>query len=775
MLNRALGQRIARAYGGLMPTYCAPMARPRRAVDRARVPWPAVAGIAALAVAGALAAHPHPTAERGGDVVAVAAFAIATTIVSARSRPVAWLVAWGIVLVLGGPDAAPWALAGTGAAAATVRWTPRRVELLGAALGAGLVQVLLRMPTDRLAVNLLASTLAIGALVLGREGPTPRTRRVAQVAAVVTGIVLAAFVVSLLLARRDLEAAVDRTHAGLAAARRGESGDAAAELHAAADAFRSANGHLASWWAAPARYLPVVGQNARSLEILSDVGGDLAATAAAAALDSDSDSLRIRDGRLDLAQVAALAEPLADVRVALREAATTVPTARSGWLVEPVAGRLEELEETVSRAFDEAATAEAAVEVAPSLLGGREPRTYFVAFGNPAETRELGGFMGAFALLRADDGKVTLGGTARVRDINQLMSGRQLTDRSVFPDHYLAQLPQVFWQNVTGASDFPTVAEAVTQLWPSRALGPLDGVIYMDPIVLSDLLTVTGPIRLDGLDRPLTAATAAEFLLRGQYVEFPEDDRHDFLTDAAETVFDELTSHEIEGPSALIDALAPSARARRILIHSTRPDEEAVFQRLELDGSLGLEGASDLLSVRSSNRGLNKVDAMLRRQVSYDVRLDPDRGTVRSTVEVVLSNDAPASGLPLEAIGNRLGNPPGTSSATLAVYTPLDLVDVTTRGEPMSHAVSNAHGLWRYAVLLDIPPGGEVRLQFDLEGRFDPSDGYSVRVVPQALAEPDQVDVEISAVAGWGVEGRTSMHRSQADTEELTVRVARTG
>jgi hypothetical protein len=162
---------------------------------------------------------------------------------------------------------------------------------------------------------------------------------------------------------------------------------------------------------------------------------------------------------------------------------------------------------------------------------------------------------------------------------------------------------------------------------------------------------------------------------------------------------------------------------------------------------------------------------MLRRHVTYDITLDPENGTVRSTVEVVLSNQAPSSGLPFDAIGNRLGNPPGTSSATLAIYTPLDLIGVTRGGKPMPHAASSAHELWRYAVLLDIPPGGEVRLRFDLGGRFDPSDGYSVRLVPQALAEPDRVDVEISAVAGWGVEGRTAVHRSQTDTEELTVRM----
>jgi hypothetical protein len=734
-------------------------------------------GFAAVAVVGALATHPQPTAESAGDIAVTILFAVAVTVVSARSRPVAWLAAWVMVLLAGGVTTAAPAALGVGVSALAVARSPRRPDLFGAALGAALVQVVLRLPAGQMAVNLVASALAVAALVLGSSwNGGDRARRAGLVALAAVGVVLLAIVVNLLLVRRDLESAIDRADAGLQAARRGESTEAARELRAASGEFRSANAHLTSWLGSPTRYLPVVGQHARSLEIVSGAGADLASAASSAALAAGSDRLRIRNGRIDLEQVAALAGPLADVRSALNDAATIVPTARSRWLVGPLADRIDGFEATIDHAIEEAATAQAAVEVAPSLLGGTGPRTYFVAFGNPAEARELGGFMGAFAIIQADRGHVRLLTTARVRDINRLMSGRELADRSTFPAHYLALQPQVFWQNVTGAADFPTVAHAVTKLWPSRALGALDGVLYLDPIALADLLEVTGPIRLDGLDRPLTAKTAPEFLLRGQYAEFPGDDRSDFLTDAAETVFEELTSHEIDGPAALTDALAPAAKARRIVLYSSQPQEEALFRRLDLDGALDLGTASDLLSVRTSNRGLNKVDAMLRRHVTCNVTVDPAHGTVHSTVEVVLTNGAPPSGLPAEVLENRLGNPPGTSSTTLALYTPLDLVDVTADdGDPVPSAVTSAHGFNRYAVLLDIPPGDEVRLHFELEGRMDTADGYSLRVIPQPLAQPDRLDVDVRTADGWTATGRTSVHRSHVAAETVKVRIVPSG
>ena len=198
-------------------------------------------------------------------------------------------------------------------------------------------------------------------------------------------------------------------------------------------------------------------------------------------------------------------------------------------------------------------------------------------------------------------------------------------------------LPQRFWHNSTGVADLPSMAEAVDQLWPGQTTSALDGVLYMDPDTLAALLDLTGPIELPDLDEALTADTAADFLLRDQYVEFPNDDRHDFLVDAATTVFDELTSGSLPAPAVIAETLAPAVGERRLLLHSFHRDEQALFERLELDGALPpVDG--DFLSVHASNRGLNKLDAMLQRTIDYEVAVDPRNGAVRSTLTVTLEN-----------------------------------------------------------------------------------------------------------------------------------------
>jgi hypothetical protein len=498
--------------------------------------------------------------------------------------------------------------------------------------------------------------------------------------------------------------------------------------------------------------LPGIGQQAHALDLLSRGGADLAQAASVAARSADVQSLRVRSGKLDLDRVRAMAGPLAAVTKALDNANGVSARAASPWLLAPVAHQLDVFTTTVDDATFDAGTASEAIAVLPDLLGGNGPRDYFVVFATPSEARDLGGFMGAYGVLSANDGKLTLSRTGRVRDLNNAGNGRTLTDPAAFPDRFLAMQPSRFWQDVTGTSDFPTVAEAVRQMWPQSGGQQLDGVLYLDPETLAALMRLTGPVTVPGYDQPLTADTAATFLLRDQYTLFPDDDRHEFLVDASKTVFKKLTSGTLPPPKKIADTLAPAVAERRLMLHSFHPDEQALFERLGIDGALPpVDG--DFLSVRASNRGLNKIDSFMRRTVSDDVTVDPAHNIVHATVTVTVHNDAPASGLPDTVIANHRGKPSGTNSTTIAVSTPLKLVDVKQNGRSVPRGANQEYGRWAYTALVDVPPGANRMVRFDLEGTIDVHDGYRLDVVPQPLVNPDHLDVKVHAASGWKVDG----------------------
>lgn len=754
--------------------------RPRRAAHgilgrrAAGIESGAVWIIALSSALGAAAAHTHPTATAGSDVVAALCLGAVVVAASALAGPWAWLAASLIAAA-----AASGAWVGVAGAAVTLGVVavissdlPNR-RVIGAIIGAAVVQTLLRLPSGRFGLNALLSALAIGCLVVAGwplvSDPTrARLRRLSIMVGGLAALAVAGLMVSILLARNDVGVGISRGQDGLAAARMGNSDHAADLLEDARRAFRSAHDDLGAWWAKPALLLPIVGQHARGLVVVSDAGSDLAHAAATSARTARVQDLRLTQGRLDLDRVRSMAAPLATVRTALSRADEAVARAESQWLVPPVANRLGEFERSVEAAASDAAAASEAVAVLPDVLGGSGRRFYFVAFGTPAETRDLGGFMGAYAILLADDGKLSLATTGRVMVLNELLRGKQLEDPSAFPDHYRALQPQKFWQNVTGTADFPTVAEAVRQLWPERALGHLDGVLYMDPETLAALLELTGPIRVPDYDKPLTADTAAPFLLREQYIAFPDDDRHDFLVDAAKTVFRKLTSGDLPAPRIIADTLAPAVHERRLLLNSFHPAEQALFERLQLDGALP-PVRGDFLSVRASNRGLSKIDTMMQRTVAYDVTVDPTRNAVHATVTVTIRNEAPASGLPYNVIGNHLGEPSGTNSTTISVYTPLELVDVTQGGRSIGRGAYPEYDRFKYTALLDVPAGREVTVMFELEGPMDVRAGYHLDVVPQPLVNPDQLRVNVEGPAGWLRHGDETLVTELREPEQLDV------
>lgn len=614
-----------------------------------------------------------------------------------------------------------------------------------------------------------------------RPGPAHRARRerrrppwrrsillatVGLVAAAGLGLAGAA-----LLARQQLHAGIRHAQDGLLAARSGRGEDAAVHLAAAQRAFDASARSLDAWWARPGRSIPVVGRQMRAVSEVSAVGAELAGSAAASVRASGVDDLQVVGGRVDLDLVRSMAAPLDAIGAALTRAEEQVAAIGRVGLLPPVADRFDALVRTLDRAQADVATAAETVSALPQMLGADGPRYYFVAFGTPAEARELGGFMGAYAVLVADDGRLSLGGQGRVRDLNRAFRGKQLADPSRFPPQYLAMQPQRYWQNITGTADFPTVAEAVRQLWPSRTLVPLDGVLYLDPVALGAMLELTGPVRVPGLSDPLTADMAPEFLLRDQYLEFPNDDRHDFLLEAATAVFERLTAGDLPGPGAIAKALGPSVAQGRLMVNSFVPREQRVVERLGLDGALPPVNG-DFLSVRATNRGLNKVDAMLQRSLDYDVTVDQGSGAVSATLEVTLRNGAPPSGLPLSMIANRIGRPPGTSSTTVSLLTPFELTGLTQDGQPVGWATVEEYGRAKHSVLVDVAPESEVTLRFVLRGRLDLSNGYRLDLVAQPLTEPDDLAVRVRA-AGRLVEEVRDQSFDAPMSVEIPIRAIR--
>src|SRR5262249_29776607 len=163
--------------------------------------------------------------------------------------------------------------------------------------------------------------------------------------------------------------------------------------------------------------------------------------------------------------------------------------------------RIGQLRTDLAKAGRESDLAALAVKDAPALLGADGTRHYFVAFMTPAETRGLGGFIGAYGELTADRGRIAL---TRSGQATHLVGNPSLSLHLTGPADYLARYgafkPQDHFEDLTYSPDFPSVERVIAELYPEVGGDHIDGVLVLDPYALEALLKFTGPVSVAGLN-----------------------------------------------------------------------------------------------------------------------------------------------------------------------------------------------------------------------------------------------------------------------------------
>jgi hypothetical protein len=730
------------------------IARARTALRRrTRVAVHAVALAAAVASLGSPAA---PVGIRVLDLLWLAGFAGVTTLIGARARRSALVWSSGVAALGAAP--APQLLVPAIAAFAAGVWSAHRTHrdrALSAAVSGVTVNVLLRLPGARpFGLTAFVTLVALAPLPLSAwRVLRSRTRRAVRRVAIGFAGTMAACIVgavaALALGSAPLQQGADAADRALEAALSGDAPAAALSFSRSSHEFRSAQRSFDSWWARPARAVPVLGTHVETFAKVAGIGKRLSDSGAATAVASDVQRVTVTNGRVDLDALEATRPPLVRSREIAIASRRELQGLRRPWLVDPVQSRLTDIDARLHRSIDDAAVALDALRVAPLILGRDEPRRYLVGFLNNAELRGSGGIFGSYAEVTAERGDIEMVDSGRVSaELNPggLGAGRVLHAPRDYIERYSGFQPQVFWQNVSFSPDWPTVAQVAQDLYPQSGRPPVDVVIGIDPFGIAALLRLTGPISVPGLAEPLTSANAAQILLRDQYLNYPDlDERSDFLESASRSLVEKITTGSLPGPRTAVRALLGAVRGGHLKIWSARPDEEALFRRMTIAGAMPTTDG-DFLSVVSANVSPDKADTFLQRRISYTGTFDPRTGEVRASAKVSLHNAAPASGLPPYVLGFQN---PGVNRTVVSIYSSLGLGGAEIAGTPIALQAERELGRQVFSTTLSIPPGATVELTVSLRGRLasrsttGDSLAYQLLVSPQPVPNPDRLHVDI--------------------------------
>lgn len=724
--------------------------------------WVVAAAGAALGALVDVAPTGVEPADRAYAALVVGAVALAAT----RAKRWTWLVLTGVSATFAGTT---WsmALGVLGIVVATAAATTRkRLPVAGAAVGAlgGLASLRIG-DGGHAGASLVLGLLAVGpVLVSGYQGSHRTTkqqlRRGAAVAGALLVVALAGYAMAGLSARSPASLGADRLEDALALAREGDIDGARSRFDDAVDALDAASSSLDAPWALPARLVPGLGQNARTIEASLDVARRLTTEASEVVDLAGDDQLSIREGQVDPAAFAALREPVAGLLDTVVDAQADLADLDSPWLLAPIDHRIDDVATELVDAHETADLAVDGVEALPVLLGAGGEQTYLVLFVTPVEARATG-FAGNFAELTMTNGALEMTRFGRLSELQDTLAVAPLDVDAEVLARYGRFGIETEWRSVTLSPDFPTVADVARQLYVHSGGPEVDGVLSVDPAGLAALLEFTGPITVAGIDEPLTTENAEQFLLLGQYQQLTDNpDRIDVLESLGRATFERLTTGDLPPPQRLGSVLGPVAEAGHLRFAAFDDVAGGFLARVGLDHPLP-PPTSDALAVTTTNAIGNKTDVFLHRHIEYDATWDAATGAVDATVRVTVRNDAPGSGLPNSVIGNAFTGeeadqyPPGSNRMVLSVYSPLDLDTATLDGEPAAITNTSELGYQIYEVDVTLAPdGGTAAFELHLTGTLPPGD-LRLDLWHQPLANDDELDVavEVRGTREFTVEG----------------------
>ncbi|QUD81694.1 DUF4012 domain-containing protein [Gordonia polyisoprenivorans] len=537
---------------------------------------------------------------------------------------------------------------------------------------------------------------------------------------------------------------------------RKSSGEASAVRASAADAYAATNDPL--WRAAAA--LPWLGRPLASVREMTDTvtqfSDEVLVPSAALAGTIGPSTLRTADNGVDVAALRSAAPRI----TAMADDATRLAQRARGidgtWLG-PVAQARTDLAAQLDSAARTAQGTSVAARLAPAMLGADGPRNYFVALQTPSEARGTGGLVGGFIVIRAENGHLRAAETGRNIDMFR-PSSPQIDLGDGFDTLYSTVEPYTDFRNSNLSPDFTDAAKIWMANWQAQTGTALDGAAALDPIALSYVLRVTGPVRLPSGEQ-ITADNVVPLTLSQVYTRFADDNtaRKEYLQTISRTVVaDVLGAHADAG--RLLEALGRGVAERRIMLYSSRSDEQDIIASTALAHQLP-DDSAPLMDATITNAAGNKLDYYLRRELSYTAG-DCSADMRDATARVTLTNTVTDLSLPQYVIGSMgaigSGLPPGTNAAgvQIALTRGAQVRKVTLDGQSVLYGTSELHGHPVVRTRVPLAPGQRSVLEVTLTEPTSARGDAQVPVQPLVDTPPVHVSVpSCGAATGQRAQG----------------------
>ncbi|MDD5147378.1 MAG: DUF4012 domain-containing protein [Candidatus Daviesbacteria bacterium] len=290
----------------------------------------------------------------------------------------------------------------------------------------------------------------------------------------------------------------------------------------------------------------------------------------------------------------------------------------------------------------------------PKLTGLDGSKTYLILLQNNMELRPGGGFIGSFAKVSFEGGKL------KNLDVNDIYAiDGNLAIHVEPPKEIKEDLGQKDWflRDCNWEPDFPTNARQAEWFYTKETGERVEGVVALDVSAIEGLLDIVGPLDLPDYNEKITADNLFERAISHSELSFfpGSQAKKSFLTALANQLFNKIFFLPQTDWPGIISALGKGLDEKHISIYlnDTKLFSYLAAQRWIHDLPRQSTQKNDFLSVVEANLGANKANYYLDKNYKLETVVGKE-GEIQHRLRINYINRSPSDAFPGGKYKNRM-------------------------------------------------------------------------------------------------------------------------
>ncbi len=263
-----------------------------------------------------------------------------------------------------------------------------------------------------------------------------------------------------------------------------------------------------------------------------------------------------------------------------------------------------------------------------SMLGDRYPHRYLILFQNNAESRPTGGFIGSFMIVDVNDGFITNADFHDVYDFDG-----QLNVHVPAPEEIAELTTNWRMRDSNYSPDFSVSAKKAAWFLEKEGGPGVDTVIAINQSLLGDLLGITGPVSVEGLDADLDSSNYNTVLTYIIESKLEGETTPKKILDRVIPELQKKLAHEAQFKNILA-VITKEIQKKNIIAWSKNENIQHFFEEIGISATMPkIPEDEDYFSLSSINIGGNKSDIYLKTTVTHETQIKKD-GKITNMVTI---------------------------------------------------------------------------------------------------------------------------------------------